>query len=294
MTIRRGSSWWLLVALLCAGPVQGQETSPPRTDSAFQKYARETAGSYRLETAGPKPQPLEMQAQSLLRWSNQLTGKQTAGEVFLWTDRGRPQAVASIYRFTDAQIALREQHEFCSLSLMPLTAKRETVQPWAPMVAGVEWKPIPDTTEPPSSPSRRLLEMRRLAGTFSGEKTTRDNIVRPLRLLPQPVYRFNGQHPDVLDGGLFAFVEETDPEILLLIEAQKSNDSAKWMYAAARMNSIAMRVLRNEQPVWESPLLSWGQVIDQVEQPYTVLRVANPPVLTADSKTATDQPPPKP
>jgi len=124
--------------------------------------------------------------------------------------------------------------------------------------------------------------MRRLAGAFSAEKTTRENVVRPLRLLPQPVYRFSGQHPDVVDGGAFAFVEETDPEILLLIEAQKSGNSTKWMYTLVRMNSIAMRVMRNEQPVWETSMLSWGQALDQPGEPYTVLRIANPAVLPAE------------
>ena len=132
--------------------------------------------------------------------------------------------------------------------------------------------------------------MRRMAGAFSAEKTTREGTVRPLRLLPQPVYRFSGDHPEVLDACVFAFVEETDPEILLLIEAQKAGKSTAWMYALARMNSIPLRVTRDQEMVWETSLLRWGEVLDQPGRPYTVLRVLNPPTLPPEPNSTSIKP----
>jgi hypothetical protein len=37
-------------------------------------------------------------------------------------------------------------------------------------------------------------------------------------MLNQPVFRYNSQNPDLLDGAMFAFVEGTDPEACLLHE----------------------------------------------------------------------------
>ena len=39
--------------------------------------------------------------------------------------------------------------------------------------------------------------------------------------LSQPLYRYGGDDSGVLDGGLFVFVQGTDPEVFLLIEARR-------------------------------------------------------------------------
>jgi hypothetical protein len=61
-----------------------------------------------------------------------------------------------------------------------------------------------------------------------------------MRLLPRPLYRYDVKPgPDsggVIDGALFAYVttKSTDPEIFLLLEANKSNTGApQWQYALA-------------------------------------------------------------
>jgi hypothetical protein len=37
-----------------------------------------------------------------------------------------------------------------------------------------------------------------------------------LRLLPSPIYGYNSDQADVLDGALFAYVQGTDPEVILM------------------------------------------------------------------------------
>jgi hypothetical protein len=42
----------------------------------------------------------------------------------------------------------------------------------------------------------------------------------------------------VLDGAVFAFVQGTDPETLLMVEARKTGDAWQRQFAFARMNSV--------------------------------------------------------
>ena len=55
-----------------------------------------------------------------------------------------------------------------------------------------------------------------------------------LRLLPQPVYRYESEDPEVQDGGVFAFVQGTDPEVLLLLEAVRTEGGLVWIYGFVR------------------------------------------------------------
>ena len=42
-----------------------------------------------------------------------------------------------------------------------------------------------------------------------------------MRLLAHPIYHYENTKGDLIDGGLFAFVQGTDPEVFLLVEARR-------------------------------------------------------------------------
>ena len=65
--------------------------------------AQATAATYELKTTGQEPRQLKRREESLLRWTNPLGGNKAHGELFLWTDRGRPAAVLSMYEWTDVK-----------------------------------------------------------------------------------------------------------------------------------------------------------------------------------------------
>lgn len=240
---------------------------------AFQAHAKEVAAAYSVQIVAEPPIELTAQNDSVLRWANPVGGKETHGEVFLWTDRGRPEVILSLYEFIGAGDVLREHHEFCSLSTTKVAVKNGDKSIWAPTEAGVQMKSIPDAAPPGDSARTRLREMRTLAAQFTADKTTREEVTRDLRLLTQPLYRYEGMHPNALDGAVFAFVESTDPEILLVIEATRKGDDHEWTYAFARLNSIRMRAFHNDKSVWEAPLLPWRDALDRPDKPYTALRI---------------------
>ena len=241
----------------------------------FRKYAKETAAEYQIRSRSDENHKLVLLHESLLRWTNPLGGRKAHGDVFLWTNRGRPEAVLSLYQLTESGV-VHEHHEFCSLSLGGLSGLRRAQPSWSPVEAGVELKSFSEAPVPASSARLRLVTMRRLAERLRADKTTREDVKRELRLLPKPLYRYESDDPNVLDGALFSFVEANDPEVLLLLEARAiANEKSKfeWQYGLARMNSVRLRVFRGEETLWEAPELPWRDALDRPDMTYTALRI---------------------
>jgi hypothetical protein len=59
-----------------------------------------------------------------------------------------------------------------------------------------------------------------------------DGVDQELRLLSQPLYRYESTLPEVVDGALFTFVTGTDPELMLVIEARRAFPGGAWERAA--------------------------------------------------------------
>ena len=91
-------------------------------------------------------------------------------------------------------------------------------------------------------------------------------------MLPQPIYRYEQTTGSLLDGALFAFVQATDPEILLALEARR-DDSGKllWQYGLARLNSMGLRAFYNDREIWTAAELPWSVVRDR-SQPYFMVQ----------------------
>ena len=266
-------------------PLVAAQLEPSRTldgsDDAsekFQAHTKEVVASYELTAGADKGRAdkrradkrrLEPHEGPVLRWSNPVFG-QSHGETFLWTDRGRPAALLSIYEFQSEKGELIVHHEFSSLALDALTA--EGPHRWSPPEAGVRLQPLPGAAPPDDSAARRLRQMRELATQFSAEKTTRGNETRPLRLLPQPIYRYVSQQAELTDGAAFAWVEATDPEILLLIEARATKDGPQWHFAAAPLTNVRVVLFHGGREVWQVETLPWNEVFQRPDKTYAIFR----------------------
>lgn len=259
MFIRWLFAGWLCLTPLFAGGVRGDEAQEVEVLKKYQAYAKETAAKYELTTTDEVPRQLKLRRDAFLRWTNPLGGNKGHGELFLWTDHGRPAAVLSLNEWTDVKGIVHEQHEWCSLAFTPIQATGPNV--WLPSRAGLELKVLPAAPKPADTPTRRLQQMRDLADGFSGLKTTREDVTRPLRLLRQPAYRYEAAgDPDVLDGGLFALVEATDPEILLCIEARLVDGKPVWHYGLGRLNSVRLTVSFQGSEIWRAEMLPFSEV----------------------------------
>jgi hypothetical protein len=244
----------------------GDESEAVRATEAAVA-ARKAAEAYKVTTSEAGTGALQLEPKSLLTWSNPVLGS-FHGSVFLWTANGRPEVVASIYK----KYVPLPHHlgiEFHSLTEGTATAEQAGHADWSPDRGGVKFQPVPSAPEPAATPAGRLRQLRAMAAEFSATKTDRKAIGRALRLLTQPIYRYDGLAPNE-SGALFAFVEGTDPEVFLLIETRKGDKGHAWHYAVARMNSVEFHVAHRGREAWSAKIIPWAQARNPRE-PYTLL-----------------------
>ncbi|NQT13052.1 MAG: hypothetical protein HQ582_09910, partial [Planctomycetes bacterium] len=134
-------------------------------------------------------------------------------------------------------------------------AERNGKRVWYPRRPGVTFTAVPDAPAPADSRIARLREMKMLARRFSSVLVGWDSAPtnEPLRLLPRELYRYETEGPEVLDGAVFAFVQGTDPEALLLLEAVQVASGHQWQYAPVRRTSAAVYVRYRDKVVWSVP-----------------------------------------
>jgi len=203
---------------------------------------------FSLQRETNQPTMLTLEPRPVLNWSNPERGTKD-GALFLWTDDGRPQMVACAYEFNG-----NLKQEFHSLSTDAILAERDgnAVHRFGP---GVEWRNLPDAPKAVAQRGLRLTQMRRVAERF------RVLVVKSeTRLLPQPVYR--SPMTSAADVAVFVFVQGTDPECTLLVEA---TDDKTWRYALARQTRWGISVHLDDQLVWDE------SVFAKTDSPFLVL-----------------------
>jgi hypothetical protein len=219
-------------------------------EPGWQTYFRRVAAEYTITIGGTQTRPAMLRQQPIMKWSQPVRGGDD-GAVFLWLDGPRPAAIGAIFIWPDALRGKGLTHEFQSLSERPLKAvwKQRT---WTPPVNSVQWKPMPGASAFGASPRQRDLEVRRLAARFTAFSKSREGQTWQLRLLPQPVYRYEAdQAPALGRGALFGFVEGTDLETVLLLETRAASAGLRWHFACARMSDYGLAVQCDGKTVWE-------------------------------------------
>jgi hypothetical protein len=274
-----------LVLLATLGPAVLAQDAPPPAGTDEQRAAErlefmiESAAVYELTRAAAdadgRGERLPLHPRPVLRWDNPVSGVKD-GIIAMWTaGDGRPEAVAQVFISRDGVW----MHEFQSLSEQPLDLTRSGQRVWAPSEAGVTLKPVPDGPAPAKGQAARLAQMRLLARQFTASvdfkidfrdaKTSRYE----LRLLPRPVYRYGAEDSRLIDGAVFAFVQGTNPEVFLLLEARQTADGPQWQYALAPMTGYSVQAQHRSGLAWESE--NKQKYRGRTDMPYMVTRFEN-------------------
>lgn len=200
---------------------------------------------------GESTTELAFHPKPLLRWSNPVGGARD-GVVVMWTDAVRPVLLVSVFQSKGGDWI----QEFQSLATNPIELSKDERLLWEPPGKSVEFRPVESFPAPADSRSKRLIEMRRIAEQFDAYDDFKSNNVderHRLRLMPNPLYRYEAEKQGVIDGALFAFVLGTDPELCLLLEARETAAGDRvWEFAFAPMTCWAVEVQRQGKPVWFS------------------------------------------
>jgi hypothetical protein len=271
---RAGSSSLLLTAAaLAAGLALAGDDEPampkPVTRAMRERLLeiyREEAAGYTIYRDAGRQEKVELRSDPVYVWTNPLRGRVQDGAVFVWTCRGRSEAIGTI--FTSQAAGPRFlTHEFHSLAITALDVthqgeENDTEHQWKPSAPGITLVPIAGAPAPAPSPVRRLTQMRALANEFSARIEDRKGQRWELRLLPHPLYRYQSTDPEVLDGAVFSFVtsEGTDPEVLLVLEARRKTGGTdtSWQYALARFSLLKLWVWHKGHEVFTAQVIPYN------------------------------------
>jgi len=259
-----------------ASPLAAQERQPAATPSAENneliaaalKLTKAAAEKYEFVLEGPESQRAQLVAEPVLRWSNPPAGE-VYGNVFLWTSGGRPAVVGSLFKWFSPHTHM--SHEFQSLAELPLRGRFDGKEVWVAKEPGLQFAALAGAPLPAGGKSQRLLQMREMTRDCAVTKRERDGSASELRLLTQPIYRYEVPQAGVIDGALFAFVQGTDPDVFLLLEARDSAGKPAWQFAATRMNSVALSLRHKDKEIWSVDILPWPDVNGH-RLPYTSFR----------------------
>lgn len=238
-----------VAALLFLGVVvaRGQDGNP--VDEMRALFA-DIASQYEVAGGGRDAKPFELHPQPVLNWNNP-ERRTDVGAMFFWTQEGRPQAAMCIYPSGPSHL----EYEFQSISDKRIRASAGGGPIWEPTRPGVDFLPLESSQPVSESRQVRTRQLRGLARGFQVALKPKGKPTQSLRMLATPVYRYAEPKEDKrawIDGAVFTFVQGTDPEALLLLEAVRDGEKLRWQYAMARMTVVPVVAHRDSELVWKS------------------------------------------
>lgn len=238
-----------LVATGLAVRVTGAPPSPLGQDRKESLVAlTKIAASYRVALDAKRV--VKLNEEPAIRWSKPVSKLEDAA-LFVWTCEGRPVVAGTFLWQGDVGL----YHEFQSLAVEPLRAERDGKSVWVSPKPGIKFAPVPGAPVPAGTRHKRLIQMKALAEEFRSEAIKGppfygENSVYKFRLLPKPLLRYGDQERPELEGAIFAFVQDTDPEVLLLLENRAHGGGTRWEFAMAPMTGWKVKGWHKELEVW--------------------------------------------
>lgn len=212
----------------------------------------------------------------LLRFSDP-SRAHSDGTVWAWATQGRPVVFAEL-RTADYREGIWG-HDLVLTSEGLASATAAGHGKWEPREADFVMKPFPGAPTPEDSEASRLRQMKQLVRRISGNEEWMGERIE-LRVLPNPIHRYQDADPGLVDGAVFAFVAGTNPEALLFIEAQKQPSGAlNWKYGFARMTAASLSMKLEDDEVYAAPL-SFGAA----DATYYAFTRSAPPMSTTDPR----------
>jgi hypothetical protein len=127
---------------------------------------------------------------------------------------------------------------------------------WAPE-KGVEFHKLAGgagvSPEPAATAAARLTQMRAIARDLKAFMQADGEW--ELRLLPQPIYRYQPAEGPVIDGALFTWVwtKGTDPELIVAVECRRTPKGREWRFAPVQFTNRELWVKHDDKEIWRVP-----------------------------------------
>jgi hypothetical protein len=171
--------------------------------------------------------------------------------IWIWGQSGRPAAVVAIEYYPKKNRVPRWLCEVVSVSGERISVERGPDINWTARQPGASFTPLKDAPQPAESSAARLAQMKQLQRRFTAHERAVVGGRIELRPLAKPLHRY--QHPTagLQDGAIFSFANGTNPEVLLILEAQSQPGSdSDWAFALAQATGAAVEVELDGKPIW--------------------------------------------
>jgi hypothetical protein len=244
-----------------AAVAQGTARAEPGDEDRPRRLAEmnQIAGSFQAaKIDGGTRVEIPNLREPLHRWSDP-TRENSDGALWAWRSAGRPIAIVAIELYPhDKWFGTVWALEFTSLSTGPIEVAGgehfdRTYADLAPPVSGgrLRWAPAKgglDFKEISNAPAPANTEAKRFSAREYYDIKSQDYA---LRLLPHPIDRYADKASGLVDGAIFLFANGTNPELILVIEAQcRGAGSPTWSYAAAPLTRAEPVLRLDNKDVW--------------------------------------------
>lgn len=236
-----------LITLALVG--QSEPSAAASKVDSLRDYYGSVAREYAFHRDVARTLPLDFRAQPIMRWAND---DDWSGDVFVWTHAGRPAVIGCILSGPGGAAKRLVYHEFHQVATEPIApVDLMTKRRWMPQ-SGLPVQALVGAPKPASTPTARLTQMRRIAKEFTTHMEASG--VWELRLLPQPLYRWDKAGEESADGALFGYVwpKGTDLEVILLLESLPTADGRRWHFAPVRFSNRSVWLKYEGNEVWRA------------------------------------------
>jgi hypothetical protein len=239
----------LIAMIYCVAQSLSADDGAEKVRQARLQEMRRRAEELKLEAGEVSIRPMKLHGEPLLRFDDP-TRAFADGTLWAWVERGRPHALVSVERYEKVWA-----YELISLTTEPLSLKTPLGQTWQPSEAPFTEKSLPEAKLGASANARRQ-QARQLARDFEmAEYVGPDDSRTVLRLIPRPIYEYADEKSGLLHGSMFVFANGTNPEVLLLVEATKSDDAGGWQFGCAPLSTARLEAKLGDRVQWESAKL---------------------------------------
>lgn len=259
LSFRRRMAWLVcLLAVLIAGSANkfAIGADEPAAD-ATTTFMISTVRAYTVRSGRALDRELKLHPRPILKWTNPVSGIEH-GALVMWRDEVRPMVFAQVFKLPAPESFWL--HEAQSVASSPLEFRLDERVAWSPKRGGAEFAPLRGTDAPTGKGPALLVQARNLARRFSASEDfrttpTSDATKFELRLVTQPLFQYQSAEQGVLLGCVFAFVNGTDPEVLLVLEARSAGTSgtaqpSAWHYLLCPMTCWKTAAEFDKQPIW--------------------------------------------
>jgi hypothetical protein len=251
---RRGLLPVLLSVATSAGPADGRAQAPDEP-SEIRKAAEQLVDSLELEALQDGTWVKAKRIDRPLLLYNDDTRGDDRGSVWGWGEKGRPLAVFEVFQ----KVNNRPIWIFCvcNTSGGRLRAGRAGTPWWLENDSDIAFKDVPSAPPAAGESPLRQRQMKLLAQNFTAHEIWEPNNTRyDLRRLDRPLHSYRDEEAGIVEGGLFAFANGTNPEIMLFIEARQAKDKASkpvWQFGVGRSAYAELHLEYAGKEVYSAP-----------------------------------------